>query len=82
MTLSPELLAIIKDVKPASDEELTMLTEYAARCHTAYYAEIKVGEVLSLIARIVAAEAREYSMVRDYYDKAVAALSALEERGS
>ena len=53
MTLSPELLAMIKDVKPASDEEIKILLHTMS---DPFVADFCVGEIIvsSLIARIVA----------------------------
>ena len=92
MTLSPELLAMIKDVKPATDEEIDAWLEGKNL--------IRYAAVMSLISRIVAerkaviAECKEVAL--DWRETAAklnqiesvsmaediaTALSALEERG-
>ena len=55
MTLSPELLAMIADVKPASDEGIKILLHTMS---DPFVADFCVGEIIvsSLISRIVATE--------------------------
>ena len=107
MTLSPELIALIKDVTPATDEEIESWMREIFSLNSDFGK--KERWCLSLIARIVAErkvaldgqyqiskiqsrhdyQARQVEFWRDgarkeadRADRAEAALSALEERGS
>jgi hypothetical protein len=88
MTLSPELLAMIKDVKPASDKEIAVVVS-----NLDHYNEHPL--ILALIARIVAerkvlttiqrynmSEAAQNKTFNDMikYEDIRAALSALERK--
>jgi hypothetical protein len=54
MTLSPELLAMIEDVPPATDEEIETLLDWFRQYTCGGTYETSVDEILSLISRIVA----------------------------